>query len=190
MAAIVRNIQWFIIITLMLVVFLQRECHRCPKCPEPLKPDTLYMYDSIPVTPPPITPKPGRVEDVELPVNIDTMAIVREYFAKRYGEDTLIDSRDLFLSLRWEVQENRPTMFQPTIINRKPTTVISYHLDQPRNKVFAGIYVGGNAEQFGAGPEIALLTKQDNLYTLNYDIVNKTINGGVMWKIRIKKQSK
>ena len=184
----IRNIQWLIIIALMVVVFLQRECHRCSVCPEPPKSDTLYVYDTIPVTLPPITPKPGKVEHKPLPAVIDTAAVIRAYFARHYGEDTLIDSRDLFLSLRWEVQENRPTLFQPTIINRKPTTVISYHYEQPKTKVFAGIHIGGNAQQFGIGPEMALLTKRDNLYTINYDIVNKTAEGGILWKIRFKKR--
>lgn len=169
-----------IVALLVLVIVAQ---HYCTRPPEQLtRVDTLYIYDSIPITPPPITPKPGRVEYVELPAIIDTVAVVREYFARRYGEDTLIDSRDLFLSLRWEVQENRPTLFQPTIINRKPTTVIA-HTPVRRMDIFAGAVMQGNAASFGFAPTV-LFNWDNATYSIGYDIMRGEVSGGLYWRIR------
>jgi hypothetical protein len=176
---------YIIIILLLLTIFLQRECHRCPEVAQTTT-DTIVIRDTTIVHLPPITPKPGRIEYVQLPAIIDTAAIIRDYFARRFGEDTLIDTRDLFLSLKWEVQENKPTYFQPTIINRKPTTIITHTL-KPRTQYYAGFATSGNQHRLGLSPTIAINTKQQNFYTLSFDIINKEAAVGMLWKINLKK---
>jgi hypothetical protein len=150
--------------------------------PKPTEPTMVYIYDTIPITPPPIVPKPGRVEYVTVPAHVDTAAVIRAYFARHYGEDTLIDSRDFFLSLRWEVQENRPTLFQPTVINRTPTTIIT-HSPPRRMDIYAGAVMHGNTKTFGFVPSVTL--RWDNAaYSVGYDIMRKSIHGGIYWRIR------
>lgn len=182
MGTITKNIQWVIIIFLMLVVFLQRECHRCPDCPELPKPDTITYYDTVQITTEPIKPKPGRVEYIVIPTTIDTFAIIRDYFSRRYGEDTLINNRDLFLSLRWEMKENRPTLFKPTIINRIPTTVIT-HTPARKIDIYAGAVMRGNVRSFGFAPTV-LLRWDNATYSLGYDVMHREVNGGLFWRIR------
>lgn len=174
---------YIIIILLLLIIFFQRECHRCPDLPPQsviTRVDTIR--DTLLITPPPITPKPPKIEYITIPSIVDTAYIIRDYFSRKYGEDTLIDTRDLFLTLRWEVQENKPTMFQPTIINRKPTTIIQHSI--PKNKYYAGINISGSKQSFSIAPSLALITKKESLYTLNYDLINKDISVGMYWKVR------
>ena len=60
--------KYIIIIALMLLLFLQKECHRCPEATEIVRVDTVYRYDTIPYTPPPMTPKPGTPKPQPLPL--------------------------------------------------------------------------------------------------------------------------
>lgn len=184
-----KIVPYIIIIILMLLLFLQRECQRCPEPTEIVRVDTVYQYDSIPYTPPPMFPKPGNVINQPIPKGIDSLAVARAYFSKRMGIDTLVNDSLYLLSLSWEVQENKPTLFQPTIINRQPTTIISHTLTEaPRNKVFAGLGVGLNHTQFGLAPSVALLTKKDHLYSVSYDVINKDFGVTFYYKIKLKKK--
>lgn len=184
-----KIVPYIIIIILMLLLFLQRECHRCPEPTEIVRVDTVYRYDTIPYTPPPMTPKPGNVINQPIPKGIDSLAVARAYFSKRMGIDTLVNDSLYLLSLSWEVQENKPILFQPTIINRQPTTIISHTLTEaPRNKVFVGITVGGNPEHFGLGASVAMLTKKDHLYSVGYDVINKDFGVTFYYKIKLKKK--
>lgn len=184
-----KIVPYIIIIILILLLFLQRECHRCPEPTEIVRVDTVYRYDSIPYTAPPMTPKPGMVIVQPIPAGIDSLVIARAYFSKRMGIDTLVNDSLYLLSLSWEVQENKPTFFQPTIVDRKPTTIISHTIiEKPRNKVFVGIGVGGSPNSFGLAPSVALYTKRENLYTASYDVINKDFYVTFFYKIKLKKK--
>lgn len=185
-----KTAPYIIIIILLVVIFLQRECSRPQPCPDPVvRVDTVYRYDTIPYTPPPMTPKPGTVIEQPIPEGIDSLAVARAYFSRRMGIDTLVNDSLYLLSLRWEVQENKPTLFQPTIINRQPTTIISHTTtEKPRNKVFLGVGVGGSQNAFGIAPSVALYTKRENLYTASYDVINKDFYVTFFYTIKLKKK--
>lgn len=184
-----KIVPYIIIIALMLLLFLQRECHRCPEPTEIVRVDTVYRYDTIPYTPPPMTPKPGIVMPQVPPAMVDSLAVVMAYFAVRQGTDTLVNDDKYLISMRWAVTQNKPTFFQPTIVNRLPTTIISHTITEPkRNKVFAGMTVGGNPEQFGLGASVALMTKKEHLYSVSYDVINKDFGVTFYYKIKLKKQ--
>ena len=184
-----KIVPYIIIIILMLLLFLQRECHRCPEPTEIVRVDTVYRYDSIPYTAPPMTPKPGTVIEQPIPAGIDSLAVARAYFSRRMGIDTLVNDSLYMLSLRWEVQENKPTLFQPTIINRQPTTIISHTpVEKAKNKVFVGFTVNRLPSDYGLSASLALLTKRENLYTVSYDLRNKDVQAGIYWKIKFKKK--
>lgn len=173
----------------MLLLFLQRECQRCPEPTEIVRVDTVYQYDSIPYTPPPMTPKPGIIVPQAPPRLVDSLAVVMAYFAVRQGTDTLVNDDRYLISMRWAVTQNKPTFFQPTIVNRMPTTIISHTItEKPRNKVFAGIGVGGSPSSFGIAPSVALFTKRENLYTASYDVINKDFYITFYYKIKLRKK--
>ena len=173
----------------MLLLFLQKECHRCPEPTVIVRVDTAYKYDSIPYTPAPMIPKPGIVVPQAPPKMVDSLAVVMAYFAVRQGTDTLVNDDRYLISMRWAVSENKPTFFQPTIVNRLPTTIISHTtIEKPRNKVFAGIGVGGSPNSFGIAPSVALFTKRENLYTAGYDVINKDFYVTFFYKIKLREK--
>ena len=183
-----KTVPYIIIILLMLVIFFQRECHRCADANYP-KSDTVFVYDSIPYTPPSMTPNAGIVIEQPIPAGIDSLAVARAYYAQRIGIDTLVNDSLYLLSLSWQVQENKPTFYQPTIVNRRPTVVISNTIIEPaRNKYFIGFGVGRSPEQFGLAGSVALVTKKDNLYTMSYDVINKDFYVTFYYKIKLRKK--
>ena len=184
-----KIVPYVIIIILMLLLFLQQECHRCPEPTEIVRVDTVYKYDSIPYTPPPMFPKPGNVINQPIPKGIDSLAVAMAYFAVRNGNDTIVNDDRYLISMRWAVTENKPTFFQPTIVNKQPTTIISHTLiEKPRNKVFVGVGVGGSPNSFGIAPSLALFTKRENLYTASYDVLNKDFYITFYYKIKLRKK--
>lgn len=183
-----KIVPYVIIILLMLLLFLQRECHRCPEPTEIVRVDTVYRYDTIPYTPPPMIPKPGIVMPQVPPAMVDSLAVVMAYFAVRQGTDTLVNDDKYLISMRWAVTQNKPTFFQPTIVNRLPTTIISHTISKPTNKVFLGVGVGGSQNAFGIAPSVALYTKRENLYTASYDVINKDFYVTFFYKIKLRKK--
>lgn len=186
-----KTAPYIIIIILLVVIFLQRECSRPQPCPDPVvRVDTVYRYDSIPYTPPPMTPKPGTVVEQPIPAGIDSLAVARAYFALRFGVDTLVNDSLYLLSLRWEVSENKPTLFQPTIINRQPTTIISHTIsEKPRLKIYAGFDIGYTLpnQHISSFASLGVLTKRENYYNVMFDPIDRTVMVGAKWKIKLKK---
>lgn len=183
-----KIVPYIIIIILMLLLFLQRECHRCPEPTEIIRVDTVYRYDSIPYTPPPMTPKPGTVVEQPIPAGIDSLAIARAYFARRFGVDTLVNDSLYLLSLRWEVTENTPVFYQPTIVNRQPTIISHTVTENPRAKLFAGFDIGYTLpnQHISSFASLGLLTKRENYYQVMFDPIDKTVLVGAKWKIKLK----
>ena len=186
-----KTTPYIIIIALLLIIFFQRECHRCPECNEQVRVDTVYRYDSIPYTPPAMTPKPGTVVEQPIPAGIDSLAVARAYFSRRMGIDTLVNDSLYMLSLRWEITENTPVFYQPTIIDRKPTTIISHTItEKPRAKLFAGFDIGYTVpnQHISSFASIGLLTKRDNYYQVMFDPIDKTVLIGMKWKIVVNRK--
>jgi len=131
---------------------------------------------------------------VNVPVNVDTNAILKDYYAKYCVKDTL----RLIDSLGWV--SIKDTVFKNKIVNRvwnsnihkmivKETLIVK---ELPKNQVYFGGVMGfdkANIINF-AGPSAMLKTKTDKVYTLGVGYSNaKTIavQGGMYWKIKLKK---
>jgi hypothetical protein len=131
---------------------------------------------------------------VNVSVNIDTNAILKDYYAKYCVKDTL----RLKDSLGWV--SIKDTVFKNKIVNRlwssnihkiivKETLVVK---ELPRNQVYFGGVMGfdkANIINF-AGPSAMLKTKTDKVYTLGIGYSNAksvAVQGGMYWKIKLKK---
>lgn len=182
-----KQAPWIIIAALLVVIVLMRECQRpCPECPEPvIKTDTI-KGDTVAVPYPVIVPKYiTKVVHDTIPIDVDTAAILADYFAKVYGTDTLANDSSVFVSVDWMVMMNQLMWIRPHIMNRRATVVYQtvMQMDKPRNRYFAGLGVGRSPNEFGLAPSVALLTKRQNLYTLNYDVLNQDIYFTVYFKL-------
>jgi hypothetical protein len=184
-----------ILIVLLIIIgilFIQRECSR--PSGEIITPDPIiiWKYDSIPVidsVPYPVPIVETIWDTVWRYREIDTLAILRDYFAFRIYEDTIINSSELLVAVRDSVHQNR--LWGSRIVtyqNFRPVDaeVICPECPKPTHKLFIGGTVLGNISTFGAGPSLGLVTKKDNMYTYTYDVINKTHNISTYWKIYFK----
>jgi hypothetical protein len=186
---------WIIISVLIILLVLQRECHRCPVCPEAITTtDTCYIAGDTVIRelPAVIPPKPDSVIPQPIPADIDSAAIAKILFSKVYGYAVLVDDSSMYAGFKYMIEQNRLMWFIPEVANRKATTIIHntsiIESVKPRNKYFAGIGVGGNQTKFGLALSFAMLTKRDNLHALDFDVINREIWFRTYWKITFKRR--
>lgn len=187
-----KTVPWIIIVILLLLLFLQRECNThqpCPECPEIVF-DTIHDSVSYPVTiyvPKPIYKDTGTTKWRYH--KIDTSQILADYFSKNFYLDTLLNDTNALIIIADTITRNKITYRLPTI-NIFPhtitqTTYIKNNLT-PNRKLFIGAGIGRNINQFGLSPSLMYITKKENAYTISYDILNKDICFTIFWKVKFK----
>lgn len=195
-----------IIITLIIVVLLMKMC--TPK-PEPGKTikvngkkyqviktvtDTQYVPKTKTVY------KPGETIFVETPVyvnvpqNVDTAEILKDYYAKYVYKDTVKLGDSLgTVTITDTIHKNK-------IIGRNFKSKINqitikdsiFIKEIPRNQLYIGGVIGAD-KNIGInhfGPTFVLKTKSDNMYSLGIGLNNNfttSIQAGIYWKIKLKK---
>ena len=135
-------------------------------------------------------------------VNIDTAALLHDYFAKNIYNDTLRLPDSLgFVFLSDTITKNKiegrkfTAKVKERVINN--TTIVK---ELPKTKMFYGLEGGFNKADVISHLGMGLLinTKSDKIYHLGIGVANRTtdgtsgklspyIGGGVYWKIRLKK---
>ena len=197
-----------LILALVVVVLLMRMCGNKP---EPKKGDTIKIdgkkyevlkheidTEYVKVTQTVVKQGKDIIHDVpvyvNVPVNVDTNAILKDYYAKYCVKDTLRLTDSLgYVAIK-------DTLFKNRLLNRKYVsnihkTVIKETLivkELPRNQVYVGGVMGfdkTNIINF-AGPSAMLKTKTDKVYTLGVGYSNAksvAVQGGMYWKIKLKK---
>jgi hypothetical protein len=131
---------------------------------------------------------------VPTPISFDTVQVVNDYYAKRVYIDTLkladslgyivvndTISQNSLLGRLWNAQVNKTTIKETLIVK-----------ELPKNQVYIGL-VGGfdkaTVVNF-AGPSIMLKTKTDKVYSIGVGYSASkvvSIQGGLYWKIKLKK---
>lgn len=187
-----KKAPWFIIGTLLIVIFLQRIWLPSQKAPK--RPQKVTIYDTIHDTVPyPVTryvPKPVYKDTGSTKWKwhkVDTAAILKDYYSRHYYVDTLADDSIAFIIIRDTVSRNRiisrqkQLMFYPSTI--KETTIRKI----PNNKkLYVGLSIGRNPKQFALSPSILYTSRKDNAYAFSYDILNHDMYLSMYWKIRFK----
>jgi hypothetical protein len=157
--------------------------------------DTVYKTVVQTVT------KPGNTIYVEKPIfinvpsNIDTNLILKDYYSKYVYKDTIKLNENLgFIAIN-------DTLFKNKILGRNwvsniNKTVITdkiYLKEPPKIQVFVGGVVGFDKNSIVnfAGPSVLLKDKKNHIYTLGVGYNNtKTVavQGGMYWLINLKKK--
>lgn len=189
-----RKIPWIIISILIVVIFLQRECTRVPNCPECPEIDTVYsaqitIHDTfyIPLPSDTVFQDTGSVHYILR--EVDSNEIVTDYLTKYFYPDTIVNDSNLFVAIFDSVFRNRiifrhpEIRFTPTIITSTNTV---FKNTDPVRKIYTGIGVGRNPEQFGLSASLLYVSKRDNAYSLTYDILNRDIYFSIYWKLKFK----
>ena len=184
-----------VILILISLLFLQRECSR----PEPttlLVPHFIYDTTIVENTikPEPITTiVPGDTVYISDTVYVtsDDMPshvwdIISEHFTRKFYDEVLLNDSSAYLKVGVELFRNNVENLNYSFINRRPVDVICPECPTIRNKWFIGGTISGSPTQFGAGPSAALLTRRDNLYSYNYDIINGVHSVSMFYKLSFK----
>lgn len=134
-------------------------------------------------------------------INIDTAALLRDYFAKNiyrdtilfndsFGSITIVDtiSQNKILTRTWNAKLNKITIKETTIVK-----------ELPKNQLYVGVNAGFNKQDFISylGTGVILKTKKDKLYHIGAGVSNRAVDGvsgslrpyvstGMYWKIKLK----
>lgn len=201
-----KNFSLLIIAALVIVILLQRTC--TPKNSEPkeiIKIDgkkyevIKRVTDTLKI--PVIHNVYKKGEDIyhdvpvyiQVPVNADTAAIIKEYFAMHVYKDTLtlkdslgyvsvIDSitKNGLVGRQWNAQVIK------TVINNT-----TYLKELPRTQLYLGGSLGVQKPSYTTiGFNAILKTKKDHMYGFGIGTnseLNTYIQGSMLWKISLKK---
>ena len=157
---------------------------------KPLKPEIITKTDTITLSVPHYIPKPYPVYHdtgsyhavpVYLTKPTDTAAIVADYIQKIAYSDTLMNNDKAFILVVDTLQYNRIQSRSKTIHIYSRTKTIRI---PERAHFFAGLGIGGNKHQFGFLGNLALQTKRGKLYTVQYDLINKSVFVSLYWRIK------
>lgn len=196
-----NNIQSVIIIVLIIVVILQRNCSgpsidlNLPKGDKGLSEGSVVTkietkWDTIELEKEIYVPKYFTkviTEHDTIPTDIDTLSILKDYYAKYAYSDTFdLDSFGNIVI--------NDTISKNTILSRKinpsiyiPTTIITRDSLISKNEFYYGIGLAGNKDQFSyLGGELVYRSKRKKVYGLGLGVnqnLQPVVTGRIFWKI-------
>lgn len=201
------DLKTLLLMALILVIIFMRMCEH----PSPKPTDTIningtnygiiqHTIDTVLVPYDTIVYRPGKkiyidtTIYVQIPITIDTIAILKDYYSKKIYIDTLkltdslgyiivndTISKNSIIGRLWNAKVNKVKITETLIVKELST-----------NQLYIGLVAGFdkvNIVNF-AGPSLILKTKTDNLYSIGIGYSgNKTVSiqGGMYWKIKLKK---
>jgi|TARA_B110001452_G_scaffold64562_1_gene51299 hypothetical protein len=202
-----KNFQTLIIIGLVIVIFLLRECKGKTKG-APIEPVTIVKietkYDTIVETVETYIPqyrtkikyKTKTVHDtveVHDTVPVDTLSILEDYFATYAYTDTLKKDSVTFVI--------NDTISQNKILSRGinyslvyPTTIITTEREINKRELYIGFGLGGDKQQLSyVGSELLLRNKKQRIYGIGLGINNSfepILTFKMSWKVKFPKKPK
>lgn len=186
-----ERFKWFLIGILVVIILLLRTCDNFnPKCKDVYIHDTVIVEKWDTVYPPKtkIALKPKNLTPVAsytingvLPSNDSLCSLKRVY------SDSLADSNLVFyynIETIGLLDKFEPSykLLVPLKITHTITNTITL---EPKKtfKLYAGLEMGGNSNQFNIAPFIALTDKKRGIYSINYNLTQKSVNVGIGAKI-------
>ena len=128
---------------------------------------------------------------VQVPMNVDTLEIIKMYFAKNVYKDTLRLPDSLgYVVLLDTISKNtiESRMFTASVKQRtiKETTIVK---ELPKTKIFWGVGMGFDKVNYinNVSANLLINTKCDKLYNVGLGVdINKTpfVNASIYWKIK------
>lgn len=186
-----------IIALMAIVIFFLRACKGKAPCPDQTKVvrvDTVYIpHDTSSgwIHPEPVTITKWKHDTLEvtgetitkyLPANIDTMAILKDYFATRFYKDSAHTDYG-WLYLEDSISQNRITSRKWASKMKVPIVTKTVEvLAKPKNQFYGGLIAQGSTASplngFGLG--LMLKTKSDKVYQLG---ALKSVDGGTFFQV-------
>ena len=197
-----KFIPYSIIAVLIVAIIILQQCRRKPE-PEVI---TVVTHDTIQGDSVPyevLLPKPYPVyKDTGSTKwkfkDIDTCAILRDYYAEYYYQDTMKDDTSALVIVNDMVTENRLQNRKLIFQNRRATvinTTITNYGDIPAHKIYLGAglnnsVVNFNENTLGLTANVLWVTKNRWAYEAGYDIFHKSFEVTAFYKLSFKKKKK
>ncbi|KAF0195634.1 MAG: hypothetical protein FD166_2807 [Bacteroidetes bacterium] len=184
---------YLLILFLVVIIFLQRECHRCPEAVTLTTINTI-PGDSVPYLVEIDKPVPKFIDTGSWHYfDVDTMAILKDYFARVVYLDTLKDDSSAFIAVMDTVFQNRLQGRSLYFANRKPTSIIHNTTVLPevddRLKLYAGAMVAmAPRDRYDFGPAVILMTPRGNGYSYAFGVNEKSHTITLVWKVKLKRK--
>lgn len=186
----IGSIQNVLIIALALVLLYQSQCSR----KDPVEPEVIVTietkWDTVNVTQTEYVPKWRTkvvTEHDTIPQDIDTMSILKDYYAKYHYTDTLTLDTLGYLVLNDTISKNSVLSRSFTSDISIPTTTITKEIYLNKREFYWGIGVNGGTSQLDyVGGEFMFKNKQRNMYGIGVGVnqdLQPTISGRMYWKI-------
>lgn len=193
----INKTSWTLLAIAIGIIIYLSECTGTGECdPEIIKETTVdtMWNDTTPRevlvdVPYPVYKDTGTTRWREM--DIDTMAILADYFSRYYYKDTITDDTSFLCVIMDTVSQNRIVdrrfIYQdlsPRIIS---TTTVNL---KKRRKLFVGGMLGGSKTSIGAGGSLMFQSRRDHAYAYTYDAINKEHGITLYWKISLRRNKK
>jgi len=186
----ISSIQNLLILILVVLVLYQSQCSRKPDVEPEVIVTIETKWDTVNVVQTEYVPKwRTRVvtERVEVPSDIDTMSILRDYYDKYYYTDTLTLDTLGFVVLN-------DTITQNSVMSRSfvsdisiPTTTITKEIYLNKREFYWGMGLSGDKSQLNyLGGEFMYKNKQRNMFGVGMGVnqdLQPVVSGRMYWKI-------
>jgi hypothetical protein len=185
-----KNIQSLLVVVLAVLLFYQNSCSSTP----PVEPQTITevvtRWDTLKVATKEYVPKYIRKTVVDIDTfqaPIDTMSILRDYYAKYFYTDTIkVDSLG-FIVINDTVTRNLISKRDVQSNIFIPTTTITNTTYLYKRELFWGASISGNQEQIQSiNGELMYVNKKRNAYGFGVGVdqnFQPIFTGRLYWKI-------
>ena len=185
-----KNIQTLLVVVLAVLLFYQNSCSSTP----PVEPQTITevvtRWDTLKVATKEYVPKYIRKTVVDIDTfqaPIDTMSILRDYYAKYFYTDTIkVDSLG-FIVINDTVTRNLISKRDVQSNIFIPTTTVTNTTYLYKRELFWGVAVSGNKEQIqSVNGELMYVNKKRNAYGFGVGVdqnFQPIFTGRLYWKI-------
>lgn len=190
------NIKNVIIVVLLLVILFLRWCTPKPDCPEIGKTTVVETieYDTIRETTPEYIPVPGPIQydTTYLERDIDTAAILRDYFASYHYSDTVnLDSVKVIIKDTVTRNKIKSRSVEYEILYPTKTITITNDRYLNRREFYVGPAISGATDGFKfVGIESIYRSKKNTTFKVNAGINENfgvQVGIGFHWRLKFKK---
>ena len=185
-----KNIQTLLIVVLVVLLFLQRSCSSTPVAEPEVITETVTKWDTVSIVKTEYVPRwKTRIETIHdtIPSSIDTVAILKDYYAKYFYTDTIhIDTLGSIV-INDTITRNLISMRDVQSNIFIPTTTITNTIYLYKREFYGGVSVGAtNQAVQNINGELLYVNKKRDAYGfgvgLNPDF-QPIFTGRIYWKI-------
>jgi hypothetical protein len=172
-----KNIQTLLVVVLAALLFLQRGCSSTPPVEPEVITEVVTQWDTIKVTEKEYVPKYIRKTVVEIDtfsVPIDTVSILKDYYAKYFYTDTIkIDTLGIIV-INDTVTRNLISIRDVQSNLFIPTTTITNTIYLKKRELFGGVSVSSSPTAIqNLNGELLFINKKRQAYGIGAGINNQ-----------------